>query len=69
MVKYIKATEETDAIIREKLDNLEDKFEYAIGGIEKLVLDGDSNTAFDVISTLNTAIESVISDLSSYIEI
>lgn len=51
-------------IATDKLDDLEDNFDYAVAGLEKLCRDGMYEDAINIINTLAVALADTIAQIS-----
>ncbi len=55
-------------VVDEKLDNLNDNFDYAVAGLEKLCRDGKCEDAISIINTLTDSLDSAIAQIGGAIE-
>lgn len=72
MKRYIKSAENSSSkedLLAEAIDKLQDDFDFAISGIEKLAADGNIDKAIELVSTtsqmINGAVEEMAENISS----
>lgn len=72
MKRYIKSAENSSSkedLLTEAIDKLQDDFDFAISGIEKLAADGNIDKAIELVSTtsqmINGAVEEMAENISS----
>ena len=64
-LKSVTASTENESIVSPLIDELKDKFDYIISGLEILEIDGKDNEAVDVASSLLIEIEKAQSDIAN----
>lgn len=63
-LKSVTASANDESIVSPLIDELKDKFDYVISGLEILEIDGKDNEAVDVASSLLIEIERAQSDIA-----
>ena len=63
-LKSVTASANDESIVSPLIDELKDKFDYIISGLEILEIDGKDNEAVDVASSLLIEIEKDQSDIA-----
>nr|DAK89555.1 MAG TPA: hypothetical protein [Caudoviricetes sp.] len=63
-LKSVTASANDESIVSPLIDELKDKFDYIISGLEILEIDGKDNEAVDVASSLLIEIEKAQSDIA-----
>jgi hypothetical protein len=63
-LKSVTASANDESIVSPLIDELKDKFDYIISGLEILEIDGKDNEAVDVASSLLIEIERAQSDIA-----
>lgn len=64
-LKSVTASTNDESIVSPLIDELKDKFDYIISGLEILEIDGKDNEAVDVASSLLIEIERAQSDVAN----
>lgn len=64
-LKSVTASANDESIVSPLIDELKDKFDYIISGLEILEIDGKDNEAVDVASSLLIEIERAQSDIAN----
>ena len=68
MKKYIHAAESSkEDQLQSMLDSLDDDFDYAVAGIEKLHRDGNDGIAMEQAQALSDALQSVIAAITEQV--
>lgn len=57
-----------EEIVDEKMDNLEDDFDYAISGLERLCREGDCQRALEIIDQIASTLDIAITDIGESFE-
>ena len=66
MKKFISAATDANPV-DDILDSIEDDFDYAMAGIDKINRDGNSKTAMELAQNLSQALQSIIESISAEI--
>ena len=73
-VRGINAAEEDqkkmtlEEIVDDKMDTLEDDFDYAISGLERLCREGDCQRALEIIDQIAATLDTAIADIGESFE-
>jgi len=66
MKKFISAATDANPV-DDILDSIEDDFDYAMAGIDKINRDGNSKTAMELAQNLSQSLQSIIESISAEI--
>lgn len=57
-----------EEIVDEKMDNLEDDFDYALSGLDRLCREGDCQRALEIIEQIAATLDTAIADIGESFE-
>ena len=57
-----------EEIVDEKMDNLEDDFDYALSGLDRLCREGDCQRALEIMEQIAATLDTAIADIGESFE-